>query len=88
MLEQPEYEVHRIVPGEVVSDQQHPERRQLLGEGDPDREVLLPALPLQPLSCRRRNVGDGGRAVRWNEVVGPAEREPRRQYRQLVVLHG
>ena len=35
--EEPEHEIRRVVPREVIPDEQHADRRQVLGEGNPDR---------------------------------------------------
>jgi len=45
MREQPQHEGSRGMPGEIVEHQEHPQRRQLPGQGDPDREPGLPLLP-------------------------------------------
>lgn len=55
VLEQPEDEGHRVVPGRVVPDQQHPERGRILRKGDPDRESLLPALPATAVLLGRQH---------------------------------
>lgn len=45
VVEEPEDEVDGVVPGQVVPDQQQPERRELMGQGDAAGESLLPACP-------------------------------------------
>lgn len=45
MVEEPEDEVDGVVAGQVIPDEQHPQRREVLGESDADGQALLPALP-------------------------------------------
>lgn len=46
--------------GQIVQNEQHPERRQRLGEGDPDGESLLPALPAPPKFLGAHHLGRFG----------------------------
>jgi hypothetical protein len=50
---EPEHHLRRLVAGEVVPHQQHPQRWELLGQGEAQRQALLPRLPPSP---RRRRV--------------------------------
>lgn len=65
MREQPEDEVHRVVPSEIVQDQQHPERWQCLGQRDADGESLLPALPAASvlLGTEHLRLREGGQDI-------------------------
>jgi hypothetical protein len=54
--EEPEHEVRRMVPGEVIPDEQHTERWEVLGQGDPDRQPFLPALPAPSILLRWEDV--------------------------------
>ncbi|MDQ2742908.1 MAG: hypothetical protein M3Z66_11520 [Chloroflexota bacterium] len=48
MGEEPEDEVRRVVPGKGVPDQQLPQRREILRQGDADGGPLLPTFPAAP----------------------------------------
>lgn len=55
MIEEPEHEVDRVMPLQVVPDQEHPERWEIWGERDPDAESILPAFPAAAIVCRREH---------------------------------
>ncbi len=57
MREEPEHERDGLVTRQVVEDEEHPERRQLRGEGDPDTQPLLPALPPRVVLQRAQPLG-------------------------------
>ena len=52
----------RVMPGEVVPDEQHPERWQLLGERDRHRQPLLPPFPAASVLSRWQHLWLGGLA--------------------------
>lgn len=60
--EEPEDEAGCRVAGQVIQDQQESERREVLGERDPDGQPFLPALPAAAVLVRWRR-GWRGQAV-------------------------
>ena len=56
VVEEPADEIDGVVAGEVVPDEQHPERREFLGQRDADGQPLLPALPAPSIRFRWEDV--------------------------------
>ena len=59
VVEQPAHEARGLVPGEIIQNQQHPQRRQLSPQREALRQARLPALPVRSvlLSADRHRRG-------------------------------
>ncbi len=74
--QQPQDEFRRLVPGQVVQYQQHPQRRQLHRQRRLNRQSGLPAFPQRPRRLRcGRSVGQGSQDLR-QLLLQPGMRHP------------